>query len=238
MPLSLQPSLRRLLLSSIAAGAIAGSGLFALQYWTMRPLIAEAERYEHGAPDDQSPAHSAEAGWEPADGLERTALTAAGTMLTGIAFAAISLGTASLFGYRVDARRGIVVGAVGFCCFVLAPSIGLPPRPPGVPSGELVAAQAWWCGVVMATAVAFGMIFSGRSTRVTRALGLLLVVLPHALGAPRSTEASVVPIDLIRRFAWMSVGTRLPFWLVLGVLGGYFMTDRATSSGVHEIGRV
>jgi cobalt transporter subunit CbtA len=216
-------SLRRLLLAAIYAGAASGTLLFALQYVTMGPLIARAESYERAAAPASDHDH-AEA-WEPAEGAERTTFTAIGTVLTGIAFAAITLGGAVALGIPLDWRRGAVLGLVGYAVFVAAPSVGLPPAPPGVPGADVAGAQAWWVLTAMSTLA--GLIVIGRSPRkqIAWGLGLALVAAPHLVGAPASQSAGVVPHELAIRFAWTSVVSRLPFWLVLGCVGGHCLHD-------------
>ena len=63
---------RQLMLVALSSGALAGLLVFAVQYFTVVPLIESAEAYETAAhasaPDD---AHDHE-GWQPADGWQRT----------------------------------------------------------------------------------------------------------------------------------------------------------------------
>jgi cobalt transporter subunit CbtA len=123
-----------------------------------------------------------------------------------------------LRGAPVDARRGLLWGLAGFACFVLAPALGLPPKPPGAAVGELAARQAWWFGAVLATAGGLWLI--SRPAWSTRLLALVLLLLPHAIGAPPSAGADLVPPSLALRFAFTSVATNLVFWLALGALCG------------------
>lgn len=214
--------LRRLVLAAVCAGAVAGGFLFLLQHLTVEPLIVLAESYEHQAADEHDKGDAA--AWEPA-GLERTAFTAIGTVLTGIAFAAILLGTAVAFGVTLDAKRGLVLGLIGFAAFVAAPSIGLAPKPPGVPGADVVDAQIWWSLTALSTLAGLGAIVRAPRTGLSWFIGIALVALPHVIGAPPAQAAEHVPADLVTRFAWLSVVTRLPFWLVLGALGGALLRD-------------
>jgi cobalt transporter subunit CbtA len=219
--------LRRLLLVVICAGTVSGGLLFAIQHAAIEPLIARAESYERGVPAGHDDDHAA--AWAPSEGRERTMFTALGTVLTGIAFAAIALGAAVALGIPLDGRRGLLLGIIGFAAFVAAPSIGLPPRPPGVPGPDVAAAQAWWVLTVGATLVGLAVIWRSPRAQVTWGIGLFFVLLPHLIGAPAAQPSHVVPADLTVRFAWMSVATRLLFWLLLGVLGGHFLRGSASA---------
>lgn len=128
------------LLSGVAAGLI----LFAVEHLTIVPLIRTAEVYEKAGEEALSGMEHSDEGWQPAEGWERTSLTALATVLTGIGFAALLFGVAFLAGVPLDAKRGLLWGLAAFVCVGLAPAIGLPPRPPGVAVADLDARQIWW----------------------------------------------------------------------------------------------
>lgn len=222
---------RRLMTMVLLAGTIAGLALAALQSVTVVPLILAAEAYEHAAPP--SPAHAAHdapgaaretageaAEWQPSDGLERTAYTILGTVLTGIAFAALLFGAWSLAGRDLDLRRGLWLGLAGFACFALAPAIGLPPKPPGVPGADVQTAQIWWSATALATALGLAALARPRTPWSWRIAALALLLAPHLVGAPQPVGETTVPAALIRQFAIVSVATQGAFWLLLGGLGG------------------
>lgn len=95
--------------AALGAGAIAGTILFVYQYLVVVPRIVAAEAYEA-----RSEVAGTEAGghqhaeWKPDEGLERSAFTAASTILTGIGFAALLLSTVALCGFELDVRRGLL----------------------------------------------------------------------------------------------------------------------------------
>ena len=101
--------------------------------------------------------------WKPDEGLERSVFTAASTILTGIGFAALLLSTVALCGFELDVRRGLLWGLAGFVCFAVAPALGLPPVPPGVPESDVRARQLWWVMTVAATAAGLFLIFASAS---------------------------------------------------------------------------
>jgi predicted cobalt transporter CbtA len=76
------------------------------------------------------------------------------------------------------------------------------------------------------TAVATGaglwcLVLGGRTW--LRALGVVLIVLPHVAGAPRPDEiGGAVPPELAGHFVAASLVTAFVFWAVLGWLAGFF----------------
>jgi len=119
--------------TALLAGTIAGTLLFVYQYLVVVPQIVAAEAYESheesagaGGPHEHSE-------WKPREGWERSLFTAASTILTGIGFAALLLSTVALCGAELDVRKCLLWGLAGFVCFAVAPALGLPPAPPGVP---------------------------------------------------------------------------------------------------------
>ena len=128
------------------------------------------------------PHQHAEEEWQPADGWQRNAFTALATVLTGIGFSAILFGLLYLTGRRIDARTGVLWGLAGFVCFSLAPSLGLPPEPPGVAVADVFDRQLWWAATVVATAMGLYLI-AARSGWLLKLTGIVCLVLPHAVGA-------------------------------------------------------
>ena len=219
---------RHLITTALLAGAAAGLILFVVQHLTIVPLIDLAEGYEDAAAHAHSPAAHAhgdaghmheDSGWQPAPGLQRIGLTALTTVLSCIGFAAVLLAAMIMAGARLDWRRGLLWGLAGFACFVLAPALGLPPKPPGAAVGDLHARQLWWFGTVAATAIGLSLICRPSGLRW---LGAVLLLVPHLLGAPPPIGEDLVPRDLMLRFAALSVATNLLFWMVLGAICGWF----------------
>jgi cobalt transporter subunit CbtA len=213
---------QQLMQAALLAGAFAGTLLFFYQRIVVVPRIVAAEAYEERAEADQH-RHS---DWKPDNGLERSLFTAAGTILTGIGFAALLLSTVSLCGFGLDVRRGLLWGLAGFACFAVAPALGLPPVPPGVPVSDINARQLWWVMTVVATAIGLCLIFATRRGWVSRAVGGLLLLLPHAIGAPQTIGPQIVPAHLVRTFAVASIVGNGLFWLVLGAATGYLSRNR------------
>lgn len=200
------------------SGALAGLVLFAMQRIAVVPLIEAAERYEHHE-------NHAVTEWKPSEGLERTAWTALTSVLTGIGFAAVLFGFLAMTGRNVTARQGLLWGAAAFVCFQLAPSVGLPPLPPGVPVADVQDRQLWWTFAALATAVGLWLITS--RTWLRSIAGVVCVLLPHLIGAPTAAGEAAVPAELLRNFALASLATTAIFWPLLGAMGGYLWSRTA-----------
>ncbi|MBO0743025.1 MAG: CbtA family protein, partial [Hyphomicrobiaceae bacterium] len=233
--------------SAVVAGFAVGAAITVVQQFGTVPLILKAEVYEktaghqHGAEPAAAPSasanvaghhhaepasahheHRAEA-WEPHDGLERNAFTAGANVLTAIGFALI---LASLFairggdGDRISWHQGLVWGLAGFAVFTIAPGLGLPPELPGVPTAPLLSRQIWWILAALATAAGLSLIFL-RQTAPAAIAGLILIILPHIIGAPELENVQTnVPASLSHQFVVVVTLTSLVFWAMLGGLTG------------------
>jgi cobalt transporter subunit CbtA len=211
---------RKLMLAAFGSGILAGLVLFAVQHFTVVPLIQAAEAYEASGQEAHSVASHENEGWQPAEGWERTSFTALTTVLTGIGFAAMLFGVMALAGKIINTPQGALWGLAAFACVSLAPALGLPPQPPGVPVADLHQRQLWWAGTVIATAVGVWLIAAQRRTWLPRSCGAVCLLLPHLIGAPVATGENRVPVELVRRFSIASVATSGIFWLLVGTLGG------------------
>jgi cobalt transporter subunit CbtA len=209
--------LRHLLLVGLLAGVAAGSAASALQTFLVSPLILEAERSEAALPpaagsEGESHAHEPSA-------LQRGGLTFISNTLTGIGFGLLLAAAYSLRG-AVDWRAGVAWGLAGFAAFYVAPSIGLPPSLPGSDLAELGVRQAWWVGTAAATAVGLAFVSLARGMW-SKGLGIMLLILPHLIGAPQSAARFGPPAELAQPFVLWSGFTAAVFWLVLGASSGW-----------------
>ncbi len=249
---------RRIFVTALIAGAVAGVFVWGAQMVKVTPLIQQAEVYEEalsqsvvaaghsdsavaaGHSDSAVAAghegqESAAAGTPepPANGLRRNGLTLLADVLSAIGFALILTGAIALSGRDVDWRRGLFWGLAGFAVFYGAPSLGLAPELPGMQAAGLVERQIWWIGTVAATAIGLGAIFFVRRPAL-RIGGAALIVLPHIIGAPTvEALATPLPAELAAEFAVASLLTTGLFWLVLGGLAGHLyrrLDDRETGA--------
>ena len=199
---------QRIFFAALLAGLIAGAVLAAIEEWRVTPLILAAEVHEDANPVAAADAASnmdaamampehhdddAAGEWKPTGGLERTGLTVLANILTALGFSFILAAVSVLTGIPVTAANGVIWGLCGYMVFHLMPAFGLPPELPGMPAAPLVARQVWWWGTALATATALFGIAKFRSAPAV-AIGAVLLLLPHVLGAPQSPEApSSVP---------------------------------------------
>lgn len=212
---------QKLMLVAVSSGALAGLVLFAVQHFTVVPLMKTAESYQTAASHD---------GWHPADGWERTGFTALATTLGGIGSAAILFGAVALTGKTVDARRGALWGLAAFACFDLAPALGLPPQPPGVAVAAVSERQLWWAGTALATAAGLWLLAGQGGNWLIRLGGVVCLSLPHWMGAPVAIGHTAVPAPVIRQFTIASLSTNGLFWLLLGTTGGFLYEACYTDS--------
>jgi cobalt transporter subunit CbtA len=222
------------MLAVFGSGALAGLVLFAVQHFTVVPLIQAAETYEGAGHEPHSGALHEDEGWQPTEGWERTSFTALTTVLTGIGFAAMLFGMMTLAGKTINMRGGALWGLAAFACVSLAPALGLPPQPPGVAVADLHQRQLWWAGTVIATAVGVWLIAGQRRTLLLRACGAMCLLLPHLIGAPVATGQNRAPAELVRRFSIASVATTGIFWLLAGTLGGLIYSRNHTDSQAFQ----
>ena len=216
----------RIVLTALAAGAIAGVFVWGAHMVKTTPLILHAEVYEDAAP---APSHDAAAvaaeedeSWAPEDGIERGAYTFLVDMLSSIGFAFVLTGAMALAGRGVDWRRGILWGLCGFAAFYLSPAFGLPPELPGMQAADLNHRQLWWLATAACTASGLAFIFLAKP-RAAKLAGGALIIVPHLVGAPgHEIEPSLLPAELAAQFAVTTLVITGLFWMLLGALTGYF----------------
>jgi len=230
---------RSIVFSSAIAGFIVGVIVTVIQQFGTVPLILKAEVFEKaaeahqgvqaaGRPQETVAGHNhsdhehAAGAWEPKDGLERNAYTAAANVLTAIGFALLLAGffavRSGMTGESVSWHEGLMWGLAGFAVFTIAPGVGLPPELPGVPAAPLISRQIWWAAAALATAAGLGLVFFRRSVPASVA-GLILIMLPHFIGAPELEHVDTnVPSSLSHEFVVAVTLTNLIFWSVLGSL--------------------
>lgn len=241
---------RNVVLVAAFAGLVAGLVMTALQAYYTVPLILQAETFEvapsaheHSAAAATEAAPAApvaaaheddEEGWAPADGAERTALTALANIVTGIGFALLLVVASELAGGILSWRQGLFWGFAGFAVFTLAPGLGLPPELPAMPAAELFDRQVWWIATVAATATGLWLVAFGGSA-ILAVVGAALMVVPHMIGAPQPiSHDSPVPPSLQHDFVVAVTVTNLMFWMLLGAAVSIFRARFASGFGTPQ----
>lgn len=235
---------RRLFLCALLVGLLAGLFDSALQRWQVVPLILAAEAFE-GAAGSEAHRHAdgtvhrqGAQDWAPRDGLERSAATVLANVLNAIAAALLLLplmvwwnrhrgGSTGLHRSAdgVGVRQGLLWGAAAWFCLFALPAIGLPPELPGMQAATLQARQWWW---VLAVACGIGGLALLCLVRAPwRVVGLAVLVLPFAVGAPQhegsrfgamGADAAAQMALLADRFVVATTLASALQWLLLGTL--------------------
>ena len=219
------------------AGLLAALLLTLLQSLWVTPLILEAETYESAEPVAEH-SHTADAAthehhhdddaWAPENGAQRTLFTGLSNLVVAVGFA---LMLAGLYSLRAPGHtwQGLLWGLAGFATFNLAPAIGLPPELPGTAAADLLLRQYWWVGTAASTAAGLALLAFGGQWWL-RLLGLLLLPLPHLVGAPQpEVHESLAPEALSQHFIVTSLLVNALFWTALGLISAWLFnrTQRA-----------
>ncbi|MCB1501801.1 MAG: CbtA family protein [Bauldia sp.] len=231
---------RTILFSAFGAGLAVCLLVTLVQTVTTEPLILHAEEFEGGghdhaaaAPHDHDAAaaatdasvvahdHGDGSEWAPADGAQRIAFTALANLVVGIGASLILLALMVLRGAGIDARRGVLWGGAAFVAVALLPALGLPPELPGTPAADLLDRQLWWLGTALASGAGIALIAFGGHWAV-KVAGLVLLVAPHAIGAPQPPSHDVAyPGALAGEFVIASLVVSGVLWTLAGASVGW-----------------
>jgi cobalt transporter subunit CbtA len=217
--------LTRLVAVALLAGVLTGLLTAGLQNRLIEPLIVEAEKFEH-APmnhDGMVMAPAAEsAGEVAAVGATRMGITVIATIGAAVGYGLMLLALMVGSQAKIDWPMGLTWGACGFAACGLAPALGLAPELPGAAAADLTARQLWWAGTAIATAGGLWLILRS-SQQWMIALGVLLLIAPHVMGAPMPAAlTSTVPAETASAFTARSLGVQAVLWLTLGAATGWF----------------
>jgi cobalt transporter subunit CbtA len=189
---------------------------------------------------DQAHSHGDHAHASQAEGSgfagfsERTLYTLLASVLTGITFALLLAAAMTFYG-KGNARLGLLWGLAGYLAFFVAPSLGLPPELPGTTAAAIEYRQLWWVSTVIATIAGLALLVFAKSM-VLKGVGLLLLAIPHFVGAPVPIHhSSLAPEELSRAFIWMTAIANFIFWVSLGVLTAFLLNRfKVLSSKVFD----
>lgn len=240
---------RRIILSALLVGALAGLLVSAVQHWQAVPLIAAAEVFEGSAGAAEPVAATADehdhehahgdahaddaAAWGPEDGTERHVWTAIANVVTAIGFGLVLVAGITTWEHLRDrpvasARTGLIWGAAGWLCVFGLPSLGLPPELPGSVAAPLAERQSWWLLAACSGAAGLALLVFVRGP--LRGSGLAVLALPFAVGAPHLAGGPFAGYDadiaaqmqaLAGPFALATTVATAVQWLALGALSGW-----------------
>ena len=229
--------LRRLVFAAACAGLLTGLLVTVMHQVGTVPVILRAEVYERAADAKRDAGQAAQpaaaahdhaahdhedAGWQPRDGLERTAYTVLADILAAVGYGLLLAAAFALRGGEVTWRIGLWWGLAGFAAFTLAPGLGLPPEVPGTEAAPLLSRQLWWVATAALTAGGLALLAYGKRW-VWSALAVLLIALPHLWGAPQPIEpGSAAPEALAHQFVVAVTVISFLTWAALGSSTAYF----------------
>ncbi len=218
-------SIKNLFTVAALTSLVVGLLLTLFQQIQVIPAVLEAEGYEPAA-SSHSAAHphkkDEKAEWEPNEGLERNLFTAAANVVIALGFALLLGAAVALRGITLNWRSGLLWGLAGYAVFFVAPSLGLHPELPGTEAANLQWRQVWWVATVICTASGLALIFLNQRHMLS-ALGVILIVAPHLVGAPQpDLHSALAPENLIQAFVIATIISNAVFWLLLGGLYGFF----------------
>jgi cobalt transporter subunit CbtA len=245
-------ALNRIAVSALLGGVLSGLLLTAIQQWQVIPIIEQAEVYEraaaggHGVPAGHSHSqdghshvaleqdphphehqHELEhehehAASQAVGGFARSGLTALANVAMGVGFALLLGALLCLRDERRGWKRGLLYGGAAYAVFFAAPSLGLPPELPGTAAAPLADRQLWWIATAALTAGGIATLAYAAVWQV-RVLGIALLCIPHAIGAPQiAVHAGVAPAALAESFVYATAIANAAFWLALGALTAAF----------------
>ncbi|MFZ5525254.1 MAG: CbtA family protein [Pseudomonadota bacterium] len=224
--------LTRILLIGILGGAMAGSAASLVQGTVLQPMIVLAEAAEAAQPEREAVSdhdhgeHEHTHGSDeepPGDPIVRKISTAVAVICTAMGYGLMLSGVLALC-RKQGWRAGLTLGAIGFLSFQLAPGLGIPPQPPGMPSYDVHMRQLWWLLTAFGTLGASFSAIQGVRRRKVALLttSLALIALPHILRfwlpgtGPLPELAYLTTPFVLASFAMTAV-----LWLSLGAAVGF-----------------
>ena len=239
---------RNIILIALIVAVISGTVLSILQAFTTVPIIYNAEQYEVPEPEKEAtPAtamtpdthshnhdYASTKEWAPADGAERITYTFFADILIAFGHSLLLTSFMALMFLRfkrptIDLKTGLVVGLGGYLSFYTATIVGLSPEIPGMIAADLHARQIWWTLTVVATVIGLSTLY--LASGVSKAIGLILIAIPHIIGAPHPEVTGFLNQDptaisvlkqLEHTFLISTVWINLVYWLILGATSGIF----------------
>jgi len=224
----------RLVVAALFGGGLAGLLGGILQRIFVQPVLLLAERYETGALQHFGTVSSQGFVLEyGALDWVRDGLSLSFSIVIYIGYALIlaaTMGAAIQRGHSLSVKKGLIWGVAGFVTFHLAPGFSLPPEVPGMASADVTSRQIWWFATVAMTGGGLWLMAFHQGLKIY-GLAAVLLLLPHAVGAPMPDElAGPVPPEIASLFAARAFGIGLLIWAWLGALTAHFMAAEELDS--------
>ncbi len=227
---------KNLVLSAFAVAMLAAISLSIYQEYFITPIILAAETYEVGTPDIIPIV------WSPDDGAERTSFSLMANVLICFAYALI---LSSLMALKnvASVEKGLFWGGCAYLAVFVAPALGLPPEIPGMEAAQIEHRQAWWIMTVIGTIIGLWLLFF--NTKIFKGLGLILLLIPHILGAPTAEihgfansnpEAIKTLTILWEEFILQTSIANALLWLIIGAGTGFL--NRKFDSSFNTQGEI
>ncbi len=227
---------RQIFLVASLTAIIASIGFSLYQFYFVNPLIFAAELYELAEPADINAISQIEE-WSPDDGVERSFYTLLANFLMSLAYSLL-IASAMVFCGSSSTIKGFAWGMAAYLSFFVAPGLGLSPEIPGMQAADLAERQNWWFLCVVLTAI--GLAVLAFSPRYYKGAGVILIILPHLIGAPGAElhgfshpdpMAIAQLTELWQQFILHSSIANALLWLIIGTTTGFlchkFIDDTA-----------
>jgi len=224
---------RQIFFIACLSAILASIGFSLYQFYFINPLIFAAENYEITEVTNQV------APWSPEDGIERYAYTYLANFLMSLAYSLL-LASMIIFKGPSSIIKGLTWGVAAYLSLFVAPSLGLPPEIPGMEAADLNARQIWWLLSVVLTAT--GLACLAFSPKYYKGAGIILILLPHFIGAPTPelhgfSHPDPIAIqaltNLWHQFIQQTAIANALLWLIIGsttgILCQHFIDDIAPS---------
>jgi cobalt transporter subunit CbtA len=217
---------RQIFLISCLSALAASIGFSLYQWFLVNPLIFAAEQYELAEPLGPTTLEQAEP-WAPGDGIERSLYTLLANFLMSLAYSLL-LACAMVFRGSSSTLKGLMWSIAAYLSVFIAPALGLPPEIPGMQAADLTQRQNWWLLTVSLTGI--GLAILAFSPRYYKGTGLIMILLPHLIGAPESAthgfshpnpDAVVILTDLWQQFILQTSIANALLWFIIGGSTGY-----------------
>ena len=217
---------RQIFLVACLTALVAGLGFSLYQFYFVNPIIFAAEVYETAEPVDINAITQLEV-WAPGDGIERSFYTLLANFLMSLAYSLL-LASAMIFRGSSSILKGFTWGMAAYLTLFVAPNLGLPPEIPGMEAADLNLRQNWWFLTVALTGI--GLAVFAFSPLYYKGAGLILIIVPHLIGAPVAEihgfshpDPSVVAkvTELWHQFILHTSIANALLWLIIGITTGF-----------------